>query len=64
LSTVRLSGNPRYRCDVDKIESVQRRCTKDTGTLSNLSYPERLDVHVLQVESLELRRLKFDDDVS
>jgi len=50
--------NPRYHCDVDKIESVQRRFTKYIGSLSNLSYPERLDV--LHTESLELRRLKFD----
>ena len=45
--------NPRYHCDVDKIVSVQRRFTKNIGTLSKLTYPERLDV--LHAESLELR---------
>ena len=50
--------NPSYYCDVDKIESIQRRFTKNIGTLSSLTYPERLDV--LRAESLELRRLKCD----
>ena len=34
--------NPRYHCDVDKIESVQHRYTKNIGSLSNLTYPERI----------------------
>jgi len=50
--------NPRYHCDVHKIESVQRRFTKNVETLSNLTYPEQLDV--LHADSLELRRLKSD----
>jgi len=43
-----------------KTESVQRRFTKNIRTLSNVTYPERLDVHALHAESLKLRRLKFD----
>jgi len=50
--------NPHYHCDVHKIESVQCRFAKNIGTLSNSTYPERLDI--LHVESLELRRLKLD----
>jgi len=50
--------NPRYHYDVDKTESVQRRFTKNIVTLSNFTYPIRLDV--LHAELLELRRLKFD----
>jgi len=49
---------PQNVCYVGKIESVQRRFTKNIGTLSSLTYPERLDV--LHAESLELRRLKCD----
>ena len=33
---------------------------KNIGTLSNVTYPERLDIRVLHAESLELWRLKFD----
>lgn len=43
---------------IDLMESVQRKFTKRIPTLCNLSYPERLAV--LNLESLELRRLKFD----
>jgi len=50
--------NQSYYRDIDKIESVQRRFTKNNGTLSSLTYPECLDV--LHAESLELRRLKCD----
>jgi len=47
--------NPCYHCDVDKIESIQHRFTKNIGTLSNLTYPERLDVLHAVAEFLELR---------
>ena len=50
--------NPHYHCDIDKIESVQRRFTKHIGTLNSLTYAQRFDI--LCAESLELRRLKFD----
>ena len=43
---------------IDNIESVQRSFTKRISSLSNLSYIERLQK--LNLEPLELRRLKFD----
>ena len=43
---------------IDKIESVQRRYTKRIDGLELLTYPERLSV--LNLESLELRRLHAD----
>ena len=43
---------------VDHIESVQRSFTKRMPSLSNLSYIDRL--RKLDLEPLELRRLKFD----
>ena len=36
--------NPHYRCDIEKIESVQRRFSKYIGTLSSLTYAERLNI--------------------
>ena len=50
--------NPTLKNFIDKIESVQRNFTKRIPTLASLSYLERLDS--LQLESLELRRLRFD----
>ena len=50
--------NPGYLCDVNKIESVQRRFTKRLRGLHSLSYVNRLEV--LNTQSLELRRLKID----
>jgi ribonuclease P/MRP protein subunit RPP40 len=47
-----------YITDIIKIESVQRRFTKRLAGLSALSYADRLTK--LNVESLELRRLKAD----
>ena len=42
----------------DLLESVQRKFTKRIPSLNNMSYPERLTA--LNLEHLELRRLKFD----
>ena len=50
--------SPYLKRDINKIESVQRKFTKRLKGLSNISYTERLAV--LQLESLELRRLRFD----
>lgn len=50
--------NPHYHCDIEKIESVQRRFTKYIGGFKHLSYRERL--LRLNAETLELRRLKSD----
>jgi len=43
---------------IDKLENIQRRFTKRFPSLSHLSYLERL--RALELEPLELRRLKFD----
>lgn len=50
--------NPSYHCDIDKIESVQRRFTKYLKDAKDCSYTHRL--RLLNAESLELRRLKAD----
>jgi len=50
--------NPHYHCDIEKIESVQRRFTKYIGGFKNLSHREHL--LRLNAETLELRRLKSD----
>ena len=50
--------SPHYICDIDKIESVQRKFTKYLPGMFRLSYPQRL-AH-LQMESLEVRRWKAD----
>ena len=43
---------------IDSLENVQRKFTKRIPSLSHLSYVERLKITGL--DSLELRRLKFD----
>ena len=50
--------NPGYQCDIELIESVQRRFTKHIAGLKSLTYPERLKI--LHTESLERRRLISD----
>jgi hypothetical protein len=50
--------NPNNKYLIDKLENIQRRFTKRVPTLSHLSYLERLSA--LNLEPLELRRLKFD----
>jgi hypothetical protein len=50
--------NPIHKYLIDQIENVQRRFTKRVTSLSHLSYLERLSI--LQLEPLELRRLRFD----
>jgi hypothetical protein len=50
--------NPYLLKHINVIENVQRRFTKRIPSLSHLSYPERLAA--LDLESLELRRLKAD----
>jgi len=44
--------------DIKLVEKVQRRFTKRFPGLEELSYEQRMDV--LGLESLEIRRLKFD----
>jgi ribonuclease P/MRP protein subunit RPP40 len=50
--------NPSHKHLIDSIEAVQRRFTKRIPSLSSLSYSERLAS--INLESLELRRLRFD----
>jgi len=49
---------PVYKCDILKLESVQRRFTKRLQNCSGLKYAERLKF--LNDETLELRRFKQD----
>jgi hypothetical protein len=44
--------------DISKVESVQRKFTKRVPGLRTVSYQARLEA--LKLETLELRRLKFD----
>ena len=57
VQTIR-DWNPGYFCDINKVESVQRRFTKRLKGLNSWSYVNRLKV--LNTYSLELRRLKTD----
>jgi hypothetical protein len=50
--------NPSPKYLIDLIENIQRKFTKRVQSISNLSYFERLSI--LNLEPLELRRLKFD----
>ena len=50
--------NPHLLCNIDLIESAQRKFTKRLPGLYNLTYPERLER--LGIKSLELRRLHQD----
>jgi hypothetical protein len=50
--------NPRLIHLTDLVENVQRNFSKRIPSLSSLSYPERLAL--LDLEPLELRRLRFD----
>jgi hypothetical protein len=50
--------NPDFICLIDLIEKVQRNFTKRIPSIASLSYPERLAI--LDLELLELRRLRFD----
>jgi len=50
--------NPTKKYLKDKLENIQRRFTKRVPSLSHLSYLERPSA--LGLESLELRRVKFD----
>ena len=49
-------SNPHHHCDIEKIESVQRRFTKYIGGFKNLSYRERL--LPLNAETFELKTVK------
>ena len=44
--------------DINALEIVQRQFTKRMPGMSNLTYPQRL--LKLNIESLEIRRLRFD----
>jgi len=50
--------SPSYLSDIYKIERVQRRFTRRLKGMNSLSYGQRLNK--LKLETLELRRLKFD----
>lgn len=50
--------NPCLKQDIDLLESVQRQFTKRIPSLSNTPYLERLKI--LELDSLEMRRLKAD----
>ena len=50
--------NPTHKYLVDKLENVQRQFTKRISLISHLTYHERLSI--LELEPLELRRLRFD----
>src|SRR5664279_1109442 len=50
--------NPSHKYLIDLIEHVQRRFTKRIPSISSLSYHERLAM--INLESLELRRLRYD----
>lgn len=50
--------NPYLHKDINLLESVQRRFTSRIPGLNQLDYSERLKV--LNLESLELRRLRYD----
>jgi len=45
---------------INALEKVQKHFTKRIPSLANLSYPERLYIAALDLEPLELRRLKSD----
>jgi hypothetical protein len=50
--------NPDFIYLIDLIENVQRNFTKRIPSIASLSYPERLAI--LDLDLLELRRLRFD----
>ena len=50
--------NPTHKYLVEKFENVKRQFTKRITSISHFTYRERLSI--LNLESLELRRLRFD----
>jgi hypothetical protein len=50
--------NPTHVYLIDLLESIQRKFSKRVPSLSILPYPDR--IHRLDLESLEVRRLRFD----
>jgi hypothetical protein len=50
--------SPKFVTDIVHLESVQRQFTKRLPGLRNMEYDKRLSI--LNLESLELRRLRFD----
>ena len=50
--------SPYHIKDINNVESVQRRFTKRIAGLRDLTYADRLNV--LNIDSLEVRRLRFD----
>ena len=50
--------SPHLNCDIEAIERVQRRFTKRLPGYHKHSYSERLPVQLLQLPSLETRRLQ------
>ena len=50
--------SPYLQGDIDKLENVQRRATRQVNGLKGLTYPERL--RKLQLPSLKFRRLRGD----
>ena len=58
LEYASVTWSPYHVCEINKLESVQRRFSKRIAGLRELSYADRLNV--LQLESLETRRTRFD----
>ena len=58
LEYVSVMWSPYHINEISKVESVQRGFTKRIAGLRNLSYSDRLNV--LQLKSLEIRRLRID----
>ena len=50
--------SPRLQMDIDRLERVQRRATKQVNGLRHLSYPDRL--RLLKLPTLVFRRLRGD----
>jgi hypothetical protein len=55
---IQFAVTPDFIYLIDMIENVQRNFTKRISSIASLSYPERLAI--LDLDLLELRRLRFD----
>lgn len=58
LEYAQSAWQPHLRRQIDDLEKVQRRATKQVQGLGNMTYPERL--HRLKLTTLEYRRLRGD----
>ena len=53
-----VTWSPHLKGEIDKVERVQRRATKQVPSLKNMTYPERLKK--LELTTLRFRRLRGD----